>query len=238
MDTYFWINTKFATAKYNGTYNIQLPRRITLTEKHEIGLLEISYSRFIKTMQIESDCLINISYRQEDDILHSNFQIPWKNYQSVNELVETINEFLHDFTDEISLEFDSNLITVNSIGGEITFSKSLAKILALKHTTFSNEKSYSAKHPDLNKYNQFMNVCIDVIEPQFVGNKMLPLLRRVNTVNFGATHVHSIFSLPIYFSILKNDFDVITIRVVNDNNINIVFDESDAISLFLHIRKK
>lgn len=237
MDSYFWINTKFASAKYNSTYTMQLPRRITLSEKHEVSLLEINYSKFIKTLQTELDGLINISYLENGNILQKTLKIPWIRYNSINHLVYTINDNLQEYTSEIRLNIENEFVEVNSIGGEITFSKALSKVLGLKHVSYSYEKSFAFKHPDLQIYNQFINVCIDIIDSQFAGNKWLQLLRRVYNKETKSNQVQTSFCLPIYFPIIKNDFDVIKVSFVNDKNTWINFDENDNVSLLIHIRK-
>lgn len=238
MDSHFWINTKFASAKYNSSYTIQLPKRITLSEKHEVSLLEINFSKFIKTLPLETDGLIQISYRENDNILYQTLQIPWIRYNDAEGLVNTINDLIQEFTTEIHLHIDNNHVRVNATGGEIIFKTSLAKILGLKHNNYSYEKSFAYRHPDLKLFNQFINVCIDIIESQFVGNQWLPLLRRVYNSEGVNTQVHKNFCSPIYLPIIKNDFDVITLSFVNDKNVNIQFDENDDVSLLLHIRKK
>ncbi len=223
MDSYLWINTKFATAKYNSTYTIQLPRRITLSEKHEVSLLEMNYSKFIKTQQTETDGLIHISYRENGDVIQENFQIPWIKYNNLKQLVDTINENLKEFNSKISLLIQNEFVEVNSQGGEIHFSKCLTKVLGLKHVTYSNEKSFAFKLPDLQVFNQFINVCIDIIESQFVMNKWLHLLRRIYNPETESNQIHTNFCVPIYFPIIKNDFEVITLSFVNDKNICINF---------------
>lgn len=239
MDTYFWINTKYSSAKYNGSYSIQLPRRITLTDKHEIGLHEVIYPTYLKTLPREDDCIICITYRHEDNTLNETFKIPWKNYNSIIQLIETINDFLLEFTEEIKFDVDQDSVIVNSHGGTIALSKSLMKIFGLKHQFFSYEKAYSIVKPDILKYNHFLNLCLDVIEPQFVSNIWIPLLRKVyHDKDTEHAHTHKTFLLPLYFSIAKNDFDVITVSIVDDKNRNINFDESEGLSLLLHIRKK
>ncbi len=239
MDTFFWINTKYSSAKYNGSYSIQLPRRITLTEKHEIGLHEIIYPTYLKTIPREDDCTISITFRQNDNTFSETFKIPWKNYNSINQLIETINDFLMEFTEEIKFGIDQDLVHLNSHGGTITLSKSLMKIFGLKHQFFSYEKAYSVVKPDILKYNHFLNLCLDVIEPQFVGNIWIPLLRKVyHERDSDHAHTHKTFLSPLYFSISKNDFDIITVSIVDDKNRSINFNETEGLSLLLHVRQK
>lgn len=85
--------------------------------------------------------------------------------------------------------------------------------------------------------NTFFVYC-NIVQPQYVGNSLIPLLRTVpvNLETLGATG-HKEFTAPHYIGVLCNEFDTIQIEVRNDSGDLIDFQFGKVI-VKLHLRQK
>jgi len=146
---------------------IFLPKRISLQGEYEVALLETSYPSELHTVVSEIDSKIIIKFNSsEGSTITRVIHIPRKCYISVDDFIETINEYVSDVTDKITVEKGPDgLVIVKSLECEIVFSELIRDILGLKSNTVCHSACYSQSLTNINQQHNFLNICTDIITP-------------------------------------------------------------------------
>lgn len=221
-------------------FQVTLPKRVTLTEEYEVSLWEISYPSDLHTIVSENDSEVKISYLSSaGDPTSSSFKIPLTCYHTVKDFVNMINDHIADYTDSIKLEIDimdGNKVNViaRSYADQIIFSPLIQDILGLK-TNIINGNTWGCFIPNLLQQQNFLNVCVDIVQPMFFAKKQIQLIRRFQHESSKRRYVLKTFSEPMYFPLIRKDFDTITVQITNDYGNPISFDRG-TIFMILHVR--
>ena len=121
----------------------------------------------------------------------------------------------------------------------VTFDETLQFMLGFPRNTLLTKRHNTATYNvDISAgINSFFIYC-NIVEPQFVGNALKPLLRTVPVAEgqLGTT-VHKEFISPHYIGLLSREFDTIEIEVRNDFGDLIDFQFGKVI-VKLHFRRK
>ncbi len=133
----------------------------------------------------------------------------------------------------VQLDWISETIKAIRLDHTLQFMLGFAKSSRLKQGT--NIANYNEDISGAE--NSFFLYC-NIVQPQFVGNSLKPLLRTipVNLGDLGAT-AHKEFISPHYVGVLSNEFDTIEIELRNDFGKLIDFQFGKVI-VKLHFRRK
>lgn len=225
-------------------FTISLPIKLQCNPlEYEVGLTEISYFSCLKVLTgIHEDNLIVVKNASTD--VRKIF-VKIKNYESVFELIEEINETLEKgLIGILKVHYFENKkrvrIGFNDIGKEykLQISKKLSLILGFEGETefLGNQEHLSKLPPSL--YAGFHHIFIycDIIEPQIVGGSMVPLLRMISNTNNGFSVVHH-FTAPYYYKIAKSEISNITVLLCDEFGEQIKLDKG-PLNLTLHFKRK
>lgn len=240
MSLYISLCTKdLVKSSQDSYYSIQLPQRVSFQKQQEVALIEISYSNSIRCFQSALEATITITYFDsggdfhEKNIVLSKFQ-----FINVKDLVDEINDHVHDFTDSIQLTFheQESILEVEARSSSIVLSNHLKNIFGLSYNKIQNEKSFSKKRTNLFQNYNFLNILTDIIEPQMYCKSWKPVLRRFLHEDSNSIFLSKTFA-PIYFPVAKTDFDVIRLQIEGDNRSLIEFSDNN-VNILLHFRDK
>lgn len=240
MSTYISFCTKgIQICPQDSFFYIQLPQRVSFEKKKEVALVEVSYSNSLCCLNSVQDATFVITYF--DNIGNSKIEeirLLKSDFINAFELVETINEYIHEYTQNINLEYHAvdNVVKVEAKNSSIRFSKQIQNIFGISYAIVHNETAYSKRRVDLFEKNNFLNVITDIIEPQMNCTNWKPVLRRFMHQESNSKFLLKTFS-PIYFPVAKNDFDQIRVKIEGDDS-NIIYFGDNYIHLLLHFRDR
>ena len=220
-------------------FQVTLPRRITLTGDYEVALWEISYPSELHTFVNDKDGEIRIEFQNElFDTQSEKFSLPVKCYHNVENLVAEINDHISDYTSNIKIQMENpNSISISAnTYHQIWVSDLIRDVLGFRENS-TIQKQYSKYQPNILQQHNFINVCVDIVQPLFYGKRDWSILRRFQHEQDKRRYVLKTFDKPFYFPLARTDFDTITVQITNDHGNPISFDRG-TILLLLHIKQK
>lgn len=227
------------------TYRIQIPSPLPSNDgKWCVGMTEIqfpsSWPNIIKGA---------VTVRWRLDTPPISFLLPDGNYNSIDELLDTIQSILNNanLKDKIVIHYDKLrnrvLMVIKEPSTEfgIAFSQNIANILGFNRSgeTFYTRGKYMENLPaDINDGLYAIYVYADIVEKRLVGDAMVPLLRVVPTEpksnhnNFRWVRFKNVEYIPV----VKNHSDTIEINIRRDNGEIVPF-ENGKVVVTLHFKK-
>lgn len=219
-------------------YTTRLFNPIQLSGRWEVGLSEIQYPH----------CYFNITDRNnslsysESGRLTRYLKIPHGYYGSVQEVLDTINDYLIDEAkSSISLVVDkkSRKVLVRlKAGAFITFNDDLYKLLGLPRKAFF-ETTAGTQPSDIYAGVYGLYVYSDIVEPQYVGDANVPLLKIVPLKTGSKTAgdmISTSYSMPHYIPVKTKHFDVINVNIRDDTGRKFAFERGKVV-VKLHFRQ-
>lgn len=224
-----------------GSFKVQLPRKITLSEKCVVGLAEIQFPYNFYNVTLENNLFTFFNGKQRiTDGIHLGF------YNNVYELVEAVlqktrkyygnwlvydnltnrikvvwtDEAIKAFTPPKIIENKAETVSVdiyNKIDKSFLFHGRLATQLGFipDEDVFEYVKSPSVGNVYFGIPDQMFIYC-DIVEPQIIGLESCQVIKIVNTTNsevkFG-TPCHRDFHRLHYIPVLKKEFDGVEIHI-------------------------
>lgn len=88
---------------------------------------------------------------------------------------------------------------------------------------------------DLGFYSLF--VYCDLVEPNVVGNSLVPLLRIIRVRGKDGDTLSRTFENPLYFSLVRNRFDTIETDIRDDAGERVAFERA-KVYVVLHFRRR
>ena len=120
-------------------------------------------------------------------------------------------------------------------GATLWFTGDLATVLGFDQDCVIEKKTSSPYTADINGGFSSLYVYTDIVDPQFVGDVKVPLLRFVNVDGDYETNVHTSFRNLQYVPVNGNSFETIEMNIKNDRNENVSFESGKSIAT-LHFR--
>lgn len=230
------------------SYKVKLPRLLPISQgKWEVGLSEI---QFPKSWYNLTDAWMRVRTSQSS----VPFCIPLKNgfYNNIGELLDHMREKLSAdvrFPDKIRLTFDSIsnrvilhiLVNSDKTPISISFSQNLINILGFAKSKsegdFFSQGVFVDGPADINEGFSALYVYTDVVENQFVGDYMVPLLKVVAFDNESKKRNVSVsFNRVQYLAVLDRRTDSIEVNIRRDNGESVPFQDGEVV-ITLHFRK-
>jgi|GEM_PF-3108127 len=233
-----------------GNYRITLPFPLQFPpQEYEVCLSGITYINSIKVLTGKhEDNIIKILTNDIEDTI----TIPIKHYETIEQLIEIINETLHTIPYlklKLTLEKEINRVKlVFDHQTEIIVSEKLSDILGFDGKTkftqdFSKASDIIKTHdiakfpPDMSGRKYHLFVYTDIIEPQIVGNTMVPMLRMINLKGKSGDAVTETFENPYYLRLNRCCIENISIVICDEFGEEVPF-ERGQVTVTLNFRKK
>ncbi|GFQ81653.1 uncharacterized protein TNCT_9731 [Trichonephila clavata] len=120
---------------------------------------------------------------------------------------------------------------------KVTFGEKLSNMLGFRTNIFTEGNYKSDYILELRVGITEVYVYCDIISPSLVGDVSAPILKIIPIANEYKEQIVKQFTVPLYFPVKKNYFDVIEIQLVTSSGTSIKF-ISDKTNLVLSFRRK
>ena len=150
------------------------------------------------------------------------------------EHAKDVYEFLINFDKTIkrtSLKLNPGKIT------QVQISEKLKYMLGFEYDKFFISRTLAKYLPDMKNGFYSLYVYCDLVDPQIVGNSVVPLLRHVHVSGLHGEIIEKIFQSPHYLPVIKKEIDRIKIEIKDDRYQFVPFDFGKVVAK-LHFRKK
>lgn len=232
------------------SFKVKLPKRFQfLPDEYEVALTELTYNHSMKTFLRDSDRLIRFrTLVSEREIFTGVLEPHWRdtyvlpnlNYSSIVTLCTELNKALQVESGKqiTTFNYDSevNRVSVNAEHSEIQLSSLLSNCLGFPDIIKFTGKNTATNPPDCFGSMYHMFVYCDFVQPQIVGDSLVPLLRIVDITGREGQTVTQTFR-PYYLPISKLEFDTIEILLCNEYGEEIHFTKGISV-VTVHFRKR
>ena len=219
-------------------FRIKLAETIDLPGQWEVALVGLHYPHTWPTIKkgVQQTFLYNLGAGLKDEtaILKEVY------YPSLEQLIKALNASMSSREAQAKIKFSYNpssrKVTVDvKRGATIWFTGDIAAVLGFAQDCFIEKKTSSPYTADINGGFSSLYVYTDIVDPQFVGDVKVPLLRIVNIQGDYGTSVHTSFRNLQYVPVKVNSFETIEMDIKNDRNENVSFESGKSIAT-LHFR--
>lgn len=232
-------------------FQVKLPKRIKFNpNEYEVALTEFTYVHSMKTFISKTDRQIEFLDVPTDGFSDLTcHDIPNINYSKPSALTLEINKLLRSAFGEkigqIKISKKSKKVKFSVKRGKILITKTLGKNLGFSATFLHKNKLnyvfkegvHTAENNPLTLGGMYhIFVYSDIVQPQIVGDSLVPLLRIVNITGEKGQVITETFR-PYYLPINKVEFDTIEVLLCNEFGEEIHFEQGQSI-VTLHFRKK
>ena len=163
-------------------------------------------------------------------------------YPSLEQLIKALNASMSKEAQakiKFSYNPSSRKVTVDvKRGAMLWFTGDIAAVLGFAQDCSIEKKTSSPYTADINGGFSSLYVYTDIVDPQFVGDVKVPLLRIVNIQGDYGTNVHTSFRNLQYVPVKVNSFETIEMDIKNDRNENVSFESGKSIAtLYFRLRR-
>lgn len=228
-------------------YTTQLPNLCRLDGDWEAGLIEIQYPRtWYNILGPVSKRTVRITdppEERESGTFSYSFEIPAGYYPTpqslIGEIEKLANITLSAYNQEISLKYDpiTQKVSLDETTNILSFPPNIARMLGLATNKLGgNNPLTGSRVVDIELLDTLFVYC-DVIEPQVVGDKLVPLLRIVPVTGERGTMISHEYQRAQYRRLQKKQFQSIEIDI-RDHVGNKVPFERGTLNVTLHFRQR
>lgn len=169
-------------------------------------------------------------------------------FYSLSDILQALNDvFINDTKNSVSFTYNKGLQRTMFKGwknnvGALKINDKLAKMMGFREAKYifcERKKIVADFDANASIFSpKYLYIYTDIVEPQFVGDRNVPLLR---TVPINATEksrvMEKIFTHPYYVPLLKHDIETIQILIKTETGESVPF-ERGLLSVTLHFRKR
>ena len=164
-------------------YRVCLPQTVSLTGDWEVALTEIHYPHSWNNVQGNFENRFYLR-NQELDGMWEALIVPPGHYSSVADVIIKINEVVSSngrFKDEVQLSFDTlnRKVTVHLQNKVEVYFSDIGQMLGFLPKEVISKTSTAEREADLDHSFHDLYVYCDIIQPQYVGDALAPILRIV-----------------------------------------------------------
>ena len=218
-------------------FRVKLAETIDLPGQWEVALVGLHYPHTWPTIKkgVQQTFLYNLGadHKDETAILKEVY------YPSLEQLIKALNASMSKEAQakiKFSYNPSSRKVTVDvKRGATLWFTGDIAAVLGFAQDCSIEKKTSSPYTADINGGFSSLYVYTDIVDPQFVGDVKVPLLRIVNIQGDYGTNVHTSFRNLQYVPVKVNSFETIGMNIKNDRNENVSFEFGKSIAI-LHFR--
>ena len=221
-------------------YRVCLPQTITLSGDWEVALPEIHYPHSWNNVQgnVENRFYLR---DQELDCMRDPLIVPPGHYSSVADLLTKINEVINAndrFKDELQLSFDTlnRKVTVHLQNKVEVYFSDIGQMLGFSPNNVISRTSTAGRAVDLEDSFHDLYVYCDIIQSQYVGDALVPLLRIVPAEGKDGERISKSFIRPQYLPVSRKQFETIDVNIKGDTGETVPF-EFGRVLLTLNFRQ-
>ena len=201
-------------------YWVCLPQTISLTGDWEVALTEIHYPHSWNNVQGNFQDRIYLR-DQELDGMWEPLIVPPGHYSSVADLITKINEVVDEddrFKDELQLSVDTlnRKVTVHLQNKTEVYFSDIGQMLGFSPNTVISRTSTAERAVDLEHGFHDLYVYCDIIQSQYVGDALVPLLRIVPVEGKDGERISKSFIRSQYLPVSIKQFETIEVNIKRD----------------------
>ena len=221
-------------------YQVCLPQTISLTGEWEVALTEIHYPHSWNNVQGNVDNRFYLR-NQELDGMWEALIVPPGYYSSVADLITKFNEVINAndrFKDKAQLSFDTlnRKLTVDLQNKTEVYFSDIGPMLGFSPNKVISRTSTAELAVDLEHGFHDLYVYCDIIQSQYVGDALVPLLRIVPVEGKDGERVSKSFIRPQYLPVSRKQFESIEVNIKRDTGETVPFEFGEVL-LTLHFRQ-
>ena len=221
-------------------YRVCLPQTISLSGDWEVALTEIHYPHSWNNVQgnVENRFYLR---DQELDGMWEPLIVPPGHYSSVADLLTKMKEVINAndrFKDELQLSFDTlnRKVTVHLQNKVEMYFSDIGQMLGFSPNNVISSTSTAERAVDLEHSFHDLYVYCDIIQSQYVGDALVPLLRIVPAEGKDRERISKSFIRPQYLPVSRKQFETIEVNIKRDTGETVPF-EFGRVLLTLHFRQ-
>lgn len=221
-------------------YQVGLPQTINLTGDWEVALTEIHYPHSWNNVQGNFQNRFFLR-NQEFSTVWEAFIIPGGHYSSIESILAKMKELIDNdkrFQDDVKFSYDtlSRKVTVHLQNNAELFFDDVGYVLGFLPNKVISTTSTAKGEADLEHGLHNLYVYCDIIQPQYVGDALVPLLRIVPVEGKDGQRISKSFIRPQYIPVSRKQFESIEVNIKRDTGDSVPF-EFGRVLLTLHFRQ-
>ena len=221
-------------------YRVCLPQTISFTGEWEVALTEIHYPHSWNNVQEKVENRFYLR-NQELDGMWEPFVVPPGYYSSVADLITKFNEVVSAndrFKDQVQLSLDTlnRKVTVHLQNKTEVYFYGFGQMLGFSPNKVISSTSTAERAVDLEYGFHDLYVYCDIIQSQYVGDALVPLLRIVPVEGKDGERIRKSFIRPHYLPVSRKQFESIEVNIKRDTGETVPF-ELGKVLLTLHFRQ-
>ena len=217
-----------------GCYKVKLSHAIKLKHNYEVALAEIIFTK--SWLTINTQCALFLADHGSG---YKWFCIKKGFYEDIPTVILDMQKSLQEYQYN-NIEFEYSHITKRvkvllKNGAKIKLRKGLAQMLGLPEMIDIDETTEGTHAADIRRGMTAIYVYCNIIEPQFVGDALVPLLRIVDSNGQNNEIITKTFTSPHYLPVRSREIDTIEINICDDTGEILSFSTGKVICK-LHLR--
>ena len=221
-------------------YRVGLPETISLTGEWEVALTEIHYPH---TWNNVHGNFWNRFYlrKREQGRMWEILTVPSGHYSSIEDMLQTMNELVNNeelFKDDVKLSYNTltRKVTVQLQNNTEIYFRDVGYVLGFSpDITFSNTTT-AEREADLEHGFHDLFIYCDILQSQYVGDALVPLLRIVPVEGKDGQRISKSFVRPQYVPVSRKQFETIEVNIKRGTGEPVPF-EFGRVLITLHFRQ-
>ena len=167
--------------------------------------------------------------------------IPPGHYSSIEDILSKMNELVDNeksFTDDVNFSYDTltRKVTVHLQNDAELYFGHIGYVLGFSPEDYISKSSTAESEVDLEHGFHDLYVYCDIIQPQYVGDTLVPLLRIIPVEGEDRQRISKSFLCPQYIPVSRKQFESIEVNIKRDTGDSVPF-EFGRVLLTLHFRQ-
>ena len=221
-------------------YRVGLSQTVTLTGDWELALTEIRYPHSWNNVRGNFQNRFYLR-NQESSGPWEALIIPPGHYSSIEDILSKINELVDNeksFSDHVKISYDTltKKVTVHLQNEAKLYFGDTGYVLGFSPEEVISKSSTAEREVDLEHGFHDLYVYCDIIQPQYVGDTLVPLLRIIPVEGEDGQRISKSCVRPQYLPVSRKQFESIEVNIKRDTGEPVPF-EFGRVLLTLHFRQ-
>ena len=221
-------------------YQVGLPQTVSLTGDWEVALTEIHYPHSWNNVQ---ENFGNRFYLRNQELsgVWEALIVPPGHYSSIGDILSKMKELIENvkrFNDDVTFSYDAftRKVTVHLQNNVELFFGNIGYLLGFSPDEIISNTSTAERQVDLEYGFHDLFIYCDLIQSQYVGDALVPLLRIVPVEGKVGERVSKSFLRPQYLPVSRKQFETVEVNIKTDTGESVPF-EFGRVLLTLHFRQ-
>lgn len=221
-------------------YRVGLPQAINLTGEWEVALTEIHYPHSWNNVQGNFK---NRFYLRNQELsgVWEVLMIPPGHYSSIEDILSKMKELVDNekgFSDDVKFSYNtlSRKVTVQLQNNAELFFGDIGYVLGFSPEQVISKTTKGLREVDLEHGFHDLYIYCDIIQQQYVGDTLVPLLRIIPVEGKDGERISKSFVRPQYVPVSRKQFETIEVNIKRDTGESVPF-EFGRVLLTLHFRQ-